>query len=226
MKQIKHIAFIMDGNRRWARKNKFKIIMGHNKGVDRVEDLVDYAQKKGVAFVTFWAFSTENWNRDKKEVEDLMTVFRGLLNGKMIDRMMKNGVRVTTIGDIEAFPKDIAKRLKEIIEESKGNKKITAVFALNYGGRDEILRAVNKTIGNKKKVISAEEFEKYLFTKDMPDPDLIVRTGGEMRLSGYLPWQGVYAELFFVDTLWPDFTTDELQKVLEEYSQRDRRFGK
>lgn len=226
MKQPKHIAFIMDGNRRWARKNKFKTIIGHNKGVDRVEELVEYASEKGIEFVTFWAFSTENWNRSKAEVEDLMNVFRNLLNGKMIDRMMKNGIRVTTIGDVDAFPKDITKRLKEIVEESEANKKITVVFALNYGGRDEILRAVNSLLKQKIKNVNDEEFSKFLFTKDMPDPDLIVRTGGETRLSGYLPWQSTYSELFFVDTLWPDFTSREFQEVLEDYSQRDRRFGK
>lgn len=216
----------MDGNRRWARKNKLKIIMGHNAGVDRIEELVDFASGVGVEVMTFWAFSTENWSRAKEEVDDLMTVFRNLVNGKMIEKMMKNGVKVRTIGDIDAFPSDISRRLKEIEEESKENKKITAVFALNYGGRDEILRAVNKALRTREQSISGEDFSELLYTKDFPDPDLIVRTGGDMRLSGYLPWQSVYSELFFVDTLWPDFTVDEFRKVLHDYSNRERRFGK
>lgn len=216
----------MDGNRRWARKNKLKIIMGHNAGVDRIEELVDFASGLGVEVMTFWAFSTENWSRAKEEVDDLMTVFRDLVNGKMIAKMMRNGVRVRTIGDIDAFPEDITKRLKDIERESSGNKKITAVFALNYGGRDEILRAVNKALLGENKKISGEDFSELLYTKDFPDPDLIIRTGGDMRLSGYLPWQSVYSELFFVDTLWPDFSATEFQKVLSDYSLRERRFGK
>lgn len=226
MKQIKHIAFIMDGNRRWARKNKLQIIMGHNKGVDRVEKLVDYANKKGIEYVTFWAFSTENWNRAKEEVNDLMTVFRNMLNGEMIKRMMENGARVKTIGDISAFPKDIYERLLEITDMSKNNTKITTVFALNYGGRPEILQAINKLLKNKKSEVTDEEFAKELFTADFPDPDLIVRTAGEQRLSGFMPWQSTYSEFYFTEILWPDFDEKQFQIALDDFADRERRFGK
>lgn len=222
----KHIAFIMDGNRRWAKKNKFQIIIGHNKGVDRVEELVDYASTLGIEVMTFWAFSTENWNRSKEEVSDLMDVFRRMVNGNMIKKMMKNGVRVQTVGDVNAFPEDITKRLNEIVKDSKDNQKITAVFALNYGGRDEILRAVNKLIAEKKDSVDEKLFAQQLFTKDLPDPDFIVRTGGEMRLSGYFPWQSTYSELYFTHCLWPDFDTEEFKNALVEYARRERRFGK
>lgn len=226
MRIPKHIACIMDGNRRWARQNKLKLIMGHNKGVDRLEELVEYAESVGVTHMTFWAFSTENWNRSKEEVDDLMTVFRNMLNGEMIERMMKNGVKVQTIGDISAFPDDIYKRLLEIVNISKKNTRITTTFALNYGGRDEILRAVRMVISEKRNDISEKEFEKYLYTHDMPNPDLIIRTGGEQRVSGYLPWQSVYSELYFTDCLWPEFDTQQLQKALEDFGHRERRFGK
>lgn len=226
MRVPKHIACIMDGNRRWARENKLKIIMGHNKGVDRVEELVEYAKEKGVDYMTFWAFSTENWNRAKEEVDDLMTVFRNMINGDMIKRMMKNGVKVQTIGDISAFPEDIYKRLLEITEMSKTNTKITTTFALNYGGRDEILRAVNTLLERNEKNVTKEIFERELFTGNIPDPDMIIRTGGENRLSGYLPWQSVYTELYFTDCLWPEFDTKQLQMALDDFSRRDRRFGK
>lgn len=226
MKVPQHVAFIMDGNRRWARKNQLRIIMGHNKGVDRVEELVEYASELGIDYMTFWAFSTENWNRAKEEVDDLMTVFRNLVNGPMIKRMMEKGIRVQTIGDISAFPQDIFTRLEEIKKQSSENTKVTVVFGLNYGGRFEILRAIGEILRKKIKNVDEKTFADYLFTAGMPDPDMIVRTGGEQRLSGFLPWQTVYAELYFTDTLWPDFDVKEFQKALDEYSARERRFGK
>lgn len=226
MKIPQHLAFIMDGNRRWARSHKLQLIMGHNKGVDRVEELVEYAEGLGVGYMTFWAFSTENWNRAKEEVDDLMTVFRNMVNGPMIKRMMEKGVRVQTIGAIDAFPKDIYQRLLEIKKQSAKNTKITATFGLNYGGRFEILQAVNAALSAKRSALSEEDFSKLLFTAGMPDPDMIIRTGGEERMSGFMPWQSVYAEYYFTQTLWPDFDEKELQKALDEYVARERRFGK
>lgn len=226
MNTPKHIAFIMDGNRRWARQNKLSLVQGHFRGANNIERLVEYASTQGVMYLTFYAFSTENWKRSENEVEALMKVFREMLDSDMMNRMMENGVRIQTIGDISKFPDDIYEKLVSLIEQSKKNNKITAVFALNYGGRDEIVRALNKILSAKQSKVSEKEFETFLFTRDIPDPDLLIRTGGEMRLSNFLTWQSVYTELYFTQTLWPDFLEDDLKFALEEYSVRERRFGK
>lgn len=228
-----HIAFIMDGNRRWARERKLPLLIGHRKGAERIEPLVAHAAKKGIKFVTFWAFSSENWKRGEKEVGFLMRVFRDFIKSSVVKRMMEKGVRVNVIGDFESFPEDIVNDVKEIIEKSKDNKTITATFALNYGGRAEMLRAINRItnyelrITDKKMTDFNEKvFSSFLYTFDLPDPDMIVRTGGEQRLSGFMPWQSVYSELYFVDTFWPDFDEIEFDKAFEEFERRERRFGK
>jgi len=237
MNKLQHIAFIMDGNRRWARKRKFELIMGHDKGAERIESLVEFAAKKGIKYVTFWAFSSENWGRGDIEVGMLMKVFRKFLKSSVAERMMEKGVRVKVIGDIDAFPEDIRKDVGELVERSKENATITATFALNYGGRKEILMAVKKylennmTLGNEKEKdqkfkFDEEDLSDLLYTSDMPDPDMVVRTGGEQRLSGFLPWQSVYSELYFTDVLWPDFDEGEFEKAIEEFERRERRFGK
>lgn len=228
MKQNKipeHVGIIMDGNRRWARKRGLSAVKGHAYAVDTVtEELIERAGERGVKYLTLWAFSTENWNRDKQEVEGLMKLFRKALVTK-VERFIEKGARLQLIGDMSRFPEDIRKGMEEAIEKSSSNNKIVVTFALNYGGRDEIVRAVNKLVGEGEK-IDEEGFSKLLDTAEMPDPDLIIRTGGEKRLSGFLPWQGTYAELLFVDTLFPDFGPDELDKAIEEYQGRQRRFGK
>jgi len=221
-----HIAFIMDGNRRWARKNALGLFAGHHKGAERIENLVEYGAKRGIRYMTFWAFSTENWSRKRSEVETLMNVFRDMLSGPIFHRMMENGIRVLTIGDISVFPKDIYEKLLEVKKESEKNTRAYAIFGLNYGGRSEILQVVNTLLRESKKNVTEKEFAAYLFTKDIPDPDFIVRTGGEQRLSGFLPWQGTYSELYFTDTLWPDFNEEQLQIALDEFENRERRFGK
>lgn len=221
-----HVAFIMDGNRRWAKKRGLPTFTGHLKGYNRIEPLVDYSQKRGIKYVTFWAFSTENWNRDQKEIEYLMNLFRKLFRGKGIRKLIDNGGRVVVIGDVNPFPEDIQANIKKIINDSKSNKKIVVSIGLNYGGRVEIVAAVNKLLKNKVKNIDEKIFSEALYTEGMSDPDIIVRTGGEMRLSGFLPWQSVYSELFFVDKYWPDFDEKEFDKILEEYAIRERRFGK
>lgn len=229
----KHIAFIMDGNRRWAKNKKLPVIAGHHKGAGRIESLVAYAANRGIKFVTFWAFSSENWERGKKEVGFLMRVFREYIRSSVADRMMEKGVRVEVIGNFESFPEDIVQEVQGIIEKSRKNTTITATFALNYGGRDEILRAINRITYHESRItdkenrnIDEEEFSTYLYTADLPDPDMIVRTGGEKRLSGFLPWQAVYSELYFTDVFWPDFDEGEFEKAIEEYDKRERRFGK
>lgn len=221
----------MDGNRRWARVHGLPVLEGHRRVVDTIlEQLVEYASTKGVEYLTFWAWSTENWKRDKKEVEGIMRLFRILLT-RQIERLNKNGVRILSIGDISGFADDIQKSLSDAIEKTKNNKKITTVFALNYGGRDEIVRAVNRLrekgkIQDSNSKVSEEEFVKYLDTDGIPDPDFIVRTGGEQRLSGFLLWQSEYSEFYFPSWYMPEFTKERFDEVLEEYANRKRRFGK
>lgn len=224
----KHIAIIMDGNRRWARTHALEVLQGHSYVVDHcIEPLVDRCIALGIPYLTLWAFSTENWHRDTSEVQGLMQIFRRAFEKKVADLHAK-GVRLGIIGNIDAFPEDIAKKAKEWVEVSKQNTKITVNFALNYGGRDEILRAVNKLMEEKPRAekITVTEFESHLYTAGMPDPDLLIRPGGEKRLSGLMPWQTVYTELYFTDVLMPDFTPEQLDIALAEYAVRQRRFGK
>jgi undecaprenyl diphosphate synthase len=219
-----HIAIIMDGNRRWARAHGLPLLSGHRKVADEIlEPLVEHAAKRGISFITFWAFSTENWQRDKGEVAGIMRIFRHVVK-KRWQRLHAQGVRVQVIGDIAKFPSDLRDSLEKVVAQTKDNKKITAVFALNYGGRDEIVRAMHglKSPGT----VTKEEFSSRLDTAGMPDPDLIVRTGGEMRLSGFLLWQSEYAELSFPTFSMPEFTPARLDEILDEYASRKRRFGK
>ncbi len=214
-----HIAIIMDGNRRWAKQHGLPALAGHKKVANEIlEPLIEYAADCGVKYLTFWAWSTENWARDKREVEGIMRIFRDVI-GRQWQRLHEKGVRIKVIGDILKFSQDIQDALGKVVAQTKDNKKITAVFALNYGGRDELLRAI-------KKATSEKEFEQFLDTKGIPDPDMIVRTGGEQRLSGFLPWQSVYSELYFPTWYMPEFTQEKLDEVLEEFNRRSRRFGK
>lgn len=224
---IKHIAFIMDGNRRWAKKRGLPTLVGHAKGYNRIEPLVEHAQKRGIKHITFWAFSTENWKRDKKEVTYLLNLFRKILKGKSVSNLIKKGGKIVVLGDIDPFPDDIKENIKKIVDDSKQNTNIIINIGLNYGGRAEILHAVKKMLADKRNYqdINEDLFSHYLYTHDQPDPDLIVRTGGEQRLSGFLTWQSIYSELYFTDVLWPDFTEEEFDRALEEYINRDRRFG-
>jgi len=224
---LKHLAIIMDGNRRWAKARGLDPVKGHEQAAkNAIEPLIEKCVDLGIPYVTFWAFSTENWKRDKEELKGLFDVFRFAL-GSLAIRFIKRGARLRILGDINRFPKDIAKKSLEMISKSSKNHKITVTFALNYGGRDEILRAVKKIITEKIPVEKIDEplFSSYLDTAGIPDPDLIIRTGGEKRLSGYLPWQSVYAELVFTPTLFPDFTPNELALAIDDFLGRDRRFG-
>lgn len=224
----KHIAIIMDGNRRWARLHKLEALQGHQYVTDKViEPLVDACVEFGVPYLTLWAFSTENWKRDNDEVMGLMKLFRKAFS-KSVEDLHKKGVRLNYIGDLKKFPEDIQQSVEKWMEISKNNTKITVTFALNYGGQDEILRAIKKAYedGVDFQTLSPQQFSQYLDTKDIPDPDLLIRPGGEQRLSGYLPWQSVYTELYFTDVLMPDFGREELLKSIEEYGVRSRRFGK
>lgn len=216
----KHVAIIMDGNRRWARQNGLAIIKGHRKVAEEmIERLADFAILKGIAYMTLWAFSTENWQRPEEEVDGIMDLFRETFSTSA-EKLHKKGVRVAVIGDLSRFPKDIRDGVNFWIKETEDNHKLIVTFALNYGGRDEIQRAVRD---------GGQDFEQFLDTKKiiaLPDPDLLIRPGGEKRLSGFLTWQTVYSELYFTDVLMPDFDEKEFAKALEDYAQRQRRFGK
>lgn len=224
----KHIAIIMDGNRRWARAKGLDPVKGHeHAAINVIEPLIERCGQLGINNVTFWAFSTENWKRDETELSGLFDVFRlGL--AKLAARFIQRGARLRLLGDINRFPTDIAQKTMEMMDMSSKNDKINVTFALNYGGRDEILRAVKKIITEKidPSTLTDEVFASHLDTAGLPDPDLIIRTGGEQRLSGYLPWQSVYAELFFTPILFPDFSPLEFEKAIVWYQQRDRRLGK
>lgn len=223
-----HVAIIMDGNRRWARKAGLAAIGGHNYVVDEViEPIVDRCIELGISYITLWVFSTENFNRDKREVKGLMKLFRKAL-GRKVEDLYKKGAKLKMIGDLSRFPNDIEDMARDWMEISKDNMKITVTFALNYGGRDEIVRAAQKIVsqnnGENKKIDEAQ-FSLHLDTVGMPDVDLLIRPGGEKRLSGFMMWQSVYAELYFTDVLMPEFTIEEFDKALVEYGRRDRRFG-
>jgi len=224
---LNHVAIIMDGNRRWAKSHGLDPVKGHEQAAkEAVEPLIEKCVELGIPYVTFWAFSTENWRRDETELKGLFDVFRFAL-GQLALRFIQRGARLRILGDVSRFPKDIAEKSLDMISKSANNHKITVTFALNYGGRDEILRAVKKIVNEKTPAEQIDEsiFSSHLDTAGIPDPDLIIRTGGEQRLSGYLPWQSVYSELYFTPVLFPDFTPDELTLAINDFLKRDRRFG-
>lgn len=219
-----HIAVIMDGNRRWAKEHGLPVLAGHKKVADDILiPLVEHAADVGISYMTFWAFSTENWQRDTEEVSGIMEIFRHVIKMKW-QRLHEKGVRIRVIGDLSKFSKDIRDSMIAVQEQTKDNTKITAVFALNYGGRDEIIRAIASLA--KSGVITEADISGALDTKGIPDPDMIVRTSGEKRLSGFLPWQSVYSELYFPEWYMPEFTPQKLDEVVEEFAKRQRRFGK
>lgn len=229
---ITHLAIIMDGNRRWARAKGLGAVNGHEHVVNNViEPIVDRCIELKISYLSMWAFSTENWDRDKSELNAIMNLFRKAFEKKVED-LHRKGVKLQILGEIDRFPADIAEQAKRWVEISKNNTKITVNFALNYGGRDEIVRAVKKMIRSVAPGALAEEkvdektLQSFLDTAPMPDPDLIIRSGGQLRLSGFMPWQSVYSELYFTDVLMPDFGVAELDKALEDFQNRQRRFGK
>ncbi|MDQ3008392.1 MAG: polyprenyl diphosphate synthase [bacterium] len=223
-----HVAIIMDGNRRWARANKLEALKGHHYVANKViQPLVERCVELKIPYLTLWAFSTENWHRDVEEVRGLMELFRQAFT-KNAAELHEKGVKLNTIGDLCRFPQDIQDNISKWIETTSQNENITVTFALNYGGRDELVRAVNAAVqaqDNMTQQLSAEDISIHLDTKKIPDPDLIIRPGGEQRLSGFMPWQAVYAELYFTEVLMPDFSPTELDKAIEEYASRQRRFG-
>lgn len=228
-RRLQHIAIICDGNRRWAAERNIPVFAGHQHAADAVfEPLIERAAREKVQYVTFWVFSTENWQRSEQEVSFLLKLFQTVFDTQ-IEKLHKKNVRVEVIGDVSKFSSSIQERIARGVALTKNNTAVTAVFALNYGGRDEILRAAKllaKKHATDPERATQEDFADCLDTKGIPDPDLIIRTGGEQRLSGFLPWQSVYAELMFPSVLFPDFTAELLSECIEEYTTRSRRFGK
>ena len=225
-----HIAIIMDGNRRWAKSKGLHVALGHKKGAETLEKIVRHANKIGLEFITVYAFSTENWRRAEEEVKALMILFQNYIDkySKIAD---SENIRVQFIGDFTAFSDRLQKGIQDCMNNTKNNTGVTFNIAMNYGGRNEILNAVKQIA---KKVqngeITAEDIceqtiSDNLYTKDMPDPDLLIRTSGEMRTSNFLPWQIVYSEFLFVDKNWPDFSEDDLDNAILEYQKRTRKFG-
>lgn len=229
-----HIAIIVDGNRRWAWKKGLPDISGHKYVADKIiEPLIYHCLKLKIPYLTFWCFSTENWKRGKRFASALFSLLRHGLKRSM-ERYKKAGMRLNTIGDLSKLPKDLVKDIRRWQDESRNNKKITVTMALNYGGRDEIMRAIRKLITKqglallkgRAFTVNKKDLEKYLDTRDLPDPDLIIRTGGSQRLSGFMLWQSEYSEFYFTEVLMPDFTIKEFDRAIEEFKRRQRRLGK
>lgn len=219
-----HVALIMDGNRRWAKGIGLSQFEGHTRGVDVTEPIIDCAIELGIPYLTFWAFSTENWRRSKQEVEFLLKIFRENLDKKIDDFHQKN-VRIQVIGNLAMFPQDLQEKSRQWMEKTKNNTTITVNVALSYGGRDEIIRAIQRIPKEQYNNVTMKQFSNFLDTAGQPDPELLIRTGGEQRLSGFLLWQLAYAEFFFTETYWPEFTTGEFKKALLWYQEQKRNFG-
>lgn len=222
----RHIGIIIDGNRRWARKRGLSTLAGHTKGIMGVKKMVLYVQKLGVKIFTVYAFSTENWKRSEMEVNYLMKLFEKFID-KNIQEFHKRGIQLRHLGQLQRLPFSLQEKIKQAINLTKNNKSMIFNVALNYGGRDEIKRAIQKIIkkGYRAKQITEDLISQNLDTKGLPDPDLIIRTSGEQRLSGFLLWQTSYSELYFSKVYWPDFNKKELDRVIFDYFQRQRRFG-
>ena len=217
--RLKHIGFIMDGNGRWANKRGMPREFGHKKGVEVFREITEYCHEIGVQCVTVYAFSTENWKRPQREVDAIMKLL-----DEYLDKTSSKDVRVRFIGDTSKLdPKLIAKI--ESVEERTRNGKATLNVAINYGSRAEIVNAYNRLMAQGKETITEEDLESALYTAGCPDPDLIIRTGGDLRISNFLLWQAAYSELYFTDTLWPDMTTDDVDAAIENFYSRKRRFG-
>ncbi len=231
----KHVAIIMDGNGRWAKKRLLNRIKGHEKGADTVREIVKTCRKIGIPILTLFAFSTENWQRPKVEVAALMSILKRFIVTEQKE-MMENDIRLNVIGQIERLSEEVRKALRNAMELTKNNKGLLLNLAISYGGRYEIVRAVRKIAGkvkngiidpdDRKDQITEDLISDHLYTRAMPDPDLLIRTSGEMRISNFLLWQIAYAEIFITDTLWPDFDSKEFISILKDYQGRERRFGK
>lgn len=219
-----HIAFIIDGNGRWAKKRHLPRSQGHIKGADKMEKIYKLVRETGIKYVSIYAFSTENWNRPQEEVDGLMKLFRRAIKD-FYNQKKYGDCRIEFLGDLNRFDEDIKASALDIMEKTKNNTQFNINLCLNYGGREDIVQAVNKLIAQGKTKVTMEDISANLYTCNSPDPDFIVRTSGEHRLSNFMPWQSTYAELYFPKVLWPDFSKKDLIEAIKEYSSRDRRFG-
>ena len=219
MNKLNHIAFIMDGNGRWGKRKKKGRNFGHLKGVDTVKKVVKNSIKLKIPFLTFYVFSSENWKRPKQEIFFLFKLIQNYFS-KEISNINSQGIRINILGEFRKLPFNIKSILRKTIQRTRKNKKIVVNLAINYGSKNEILNAIKKT-----KKISIKNFEKNLYTKKMPDPDILIRTGGHQRLSNFMLWQLAYAELFFLKKLWPDFNYSDLKQIINKYKKSKRNFG-
>ncbi len=226
----KHIAIIMDGNRRWAKKRGLDAKTGHKQGADTLENIVKFANKLGISYLTVYAFSTENWKRTEEEVGALMLLLQNYLEN-FLQRVDTENVKIRVLGDITKLPKGLQKSIQKCVAKTKENTGLVLNIAFNYGGRDEIVKAVQQIARKvqegklKPEEIQENTVEKELYTAGQPDPDLLIRTSGEMRTSNFLPWQLVYSEFLFMDKYWPDFTGEDLLEAIAIYQKRNRKFG-
>ena len=220
-----HIAMIMDGNGRWAKKRLLPRTAGHKVGLDTFVEMVDACSDLGIPYMTVYAFSSENWNREKTEVDALMSLMESGIC-RYTPEMHRKNIRLHLMGDLSRFPEKERTSLLACQEELSQNTGMTLSICLSYGGRQEILHAVNELLAEGKKEVTAEELEQHLYSAGLPDPDLIIRTSGEYRISNFLLWQSAYAEYYFTDVYWPDFKKEELYKALSSFETRKRRFGK
>jgi len=223
----RHVAIIMDGNGRWAAKRNLPRLAGHRAGTENLRRIIRASVEFGIQYLTLYAFSTENWGRPQDEVEGLMQILGDVIEQEL-EELNEEGVQLRHIGHLEGLYPELRQKVKHAIEVTRDNTRLILSLAFNYGGRDEIVCAIRDIIRDhvKPEDVTEELIGKYLFTADLPDPDLVIRTSGEMRTSNFLIWQSTYAEWYITPTLWPDFDREELHKALESYSQRERRFGR
>lgn len=225
-----HIAIIMDGNGRWAKQHSLGRVAGHKKGVEAVRNTVTACREIGVKYLTLYAFSAENWNRPSREVSALMRLLEKFLRLE-IKTLQKNNIRLAAIGNLDSLPEGVLNTLNEVIGLTSGNSEMTLILALSYGGRDEILNAVKRIAGDSAAgkldaaSLTKKNISDYLYTEGIPDPDLLIRTSGEYRISNFLLWQTAYTEFYFTDVLWPDFQKEDLLRAIADYQKRERRFG-
>ena len=222
---LNHLAIIMDGNGRWANQKNKQRFFGHEKGAQTAKKIINDCVKKGIPYLTLYTFSKENWSRPTKEIDALMILLSKMLKSE-IENMIRNNIKFNIVGRLEEIPKETRDWVLSTIEKTKNNNGLVLTLALNYGGRQEIVDAFNSLMKSELKIINEEILKNHLYCPEMPDPDMIIRTGGEYRLSNFLLWQSAYTEIYVCDKNWPDFNENELDKALKEYENRNRTFGR
>ena len=222
----KHVAIIPDGNRRWAKLHKKPLLYGHEKGIENIGNVLKWCRKHRIRTLSMWGFSTENFMRNKDEVEGLFSLFSRKLSEGLKEDYMKYGVRVRFLGRISEFPKEVQEKMRKVESDTAKNHNYSLNLLLAYGGRHELIDAVNRALSMGAKKIDEKRFERLLYTAEISEPDLVIRTSGEVRTSGFMPWQSAYSEYFFSRKLWPDFCRSDFKKALSDYSKRKRKWGR